>query len=63
LADLAQPDSSLTFILPEPDGMAGQMRSGSVSEGEKPLPFTSDELAAGNARGSEHISFDEPIAP
>jgi len=54
---------SLVFIFPEPDGMAGQMRSGSVSEGEKPTPFTAEELATRNARGSEHIVFDEPIAP
>ena len=54
---------SLVFIFPEPDGMAGQMRSGSVSEGEKPTPFTADELATRNARGGEHIVFDEPIAP
>jgi mannose-6-phosphate isomerase-like protein (cupin superfamily) len=54
---------SLVFIFPEPDGMAGQMRSGSVPEGEQPIPFTPDELAARNARGSEHIVFDEPITP
>jgi mannose-6-phosphate isomerase-like protein (cupin superfamily) len=54
---------SLVFIFPEPDGMAGQMRGGSVSEGEKPIPFTPEELAARNARGSEHIVFDEPITP
>jgi mannose-6-phosphate isomerase-like protein (cupin superfamily) len=54
---------SLVFIFPEPDGMAGQMRSGSVPEGEQPTPFTPEELAARNARGSEHIVFDEPITP
>lgn len=54
---------SLVFIFPEPDGMAGQMRSGSVGEGEQPVPFTPAELAARNARASEHIVFDEPIAP
>jgi mannose-6-phosphate isomerase-like protein (cupin superfamily) len=54
---------SLVFIFPEPDGMAGQMRSGSVPEGEQPIPFTPEELAARNARGSEHIVFDEPITP
>jgi mannose-6-phosphate isomerase-like protein (cupin superfamily) len=54
---------SLVFIFPEPDGMAGQMRSGSVPEGEEPAPFTAEELAARNARGSEHIVFDEPSAP
>jgi mannose-6-phosphate isomerase-like protein (cupin superfamily) len=54
---------SLVFIFPEPDGMAGQMRSGSVREGEQPKPFTPEELAARNARGSEHIIFDEPITP
>ena len=54
---------SLVFIFPEPDGMAGQMRSGSVGEGEKPKPFTPEELAARNARASEHIVFDEPVAP
>lgn len=54
---------SLVFIFPEPDGMAGQMRSGSVGVGEEPKPFTPEELAARNARGSEHIVFDEPIAP
>jgi mannose-6-phosphate isomerase-like protein (cupin superfamily) len=54
---------SLVFIFPEPDGMAGQMRSGSVPEGEEPTPFTPEELAARNARGSEHIVFDEPITP
>jgi mannose-6-phosphate isomerase-like protein (cupin superfamily) len=54
---------SLVFIFPEPDGMAGQMRSGSVPEGEKPRPFTPEELAARNARGSEHIVLDEPLAP
>jgi hypothetical protein len=37
--------------------------SGSASEGEKPIPFTPEELAARNARGSEHIVFDEPITP
>jgi mannose-6-phosphate isomerase-like protein (cupin superfamily) len=52
---------SLVFIFPEPDGMAGQMRSGSVAEGEKPIPFTPEELAARNARGLEHIVFDEPL--
>jgi mannose-6-phosphate isomerase-like protein (cupin superfamily) len=52
---------SLVFIFPEPDGMAGQMRSGSVPAGEKPTPFTPEELAARNARGSEHIVFDEPL--
>jgi hypothetical protein len=36
---------------------------GSVPEGEQPTPFTPDELAARNARGSEHIVFDEPITP
>jgi mannose-6-phosphate isomerase-like protein (cupin superfamily) len=51
---------SLVFIFPEPDGMAGQMRGGSVPEGEKPTPFTPEELAARDARGSEHIVFDEP---
>jgi len=54
---------SLVFIFPEPDGMAGQMRSGSVAEGEVPTPFTPEELAARNARASEHIVFDEPIDP
>ena len=54
---------SLVFIFPEPDGMAGQMRSGSVAAGEKPTPFTPEELAARNARGSEHIVFDEPLTP
>lgn len=54
---------SLVFIFPEPDGMAGQMRSGSVGEGEQPTPFTPEELAARNARASEHIIFDEPITP
>ena len=54
---------SLVFIFPEPDGMAGQMRSGSVPEGQQPTPFTPEELAARNARASEHIVFDEPITP
>jgi mannose-6-phosphate isomerase-like protein (cupin superfamily) len=54
---------TLVFIFPEPDGMAGQMRSGSVAEGEKPVPFTPEELAERNARSSEHIVFDEPITP
>jgi mannose-6-phosphate isomerase-like protein (cupin superfamily) len=54
---------SLVFIFPEPDGMAGQMRSGSVPEGEQPTPFTPEELAARNARGSEHIIIDEPSTP
>jgi mannose-6-phosphate isomerase-like protein (cupin superfamily) len=54
---------SLVFIFPEPDGMAGQMRSGSVPEGEQPTPFTPEELAARDARGSEHIVFDEPRTP
>jgi mannose-6-phosphate isomerase-like protein (cupin superfamily) len=36
---------SLVFIFPEPDGMAGQMRSGSVPDGEQPTPFTPKELA------------------
>jgi quercetin dioxygenase-like cupin family protein len=54
---------SLVFIFPEPDGMAGQMRSGSVGAGERPMPFTPQELAARNARASEHIVFDEPITP
>jgi len=53
----------LVFIFPEPDGMAGQMRSGSVPEGEKPIPFTPEELIARDARGSQHIVFDEPITP
>jgi mannose-6-phosphate isomerase-like protein (cupin superfamily) len=53
---------SLVFIFPEPDGMAGQMRSGSVREGEPPTPFTPEELAARNARAGEHIVFDEPAA-
>jgi mannose-6-phosphate isomerase-like protein (cupin superfamily) len=54
---------SLVFIFPEPDGMAGQMRSGSVPNGEQPTPFTPKELAERNARGSEHIVFDEPSTP
>jgi mannose-6-phosphate isomerase-like protein (cupin superfamily) len=54
---------SLVFIFPEPDGMAGQMRSGSVGIGEEVKPFTPEELLARNARGSEHIIFDEPITP
>ena len=54
---------SLVFIFPEPDGMAGQMRSGSVGIGEEAKPFTPEELAARNARASEHIVFDEPITP
>lgn len=54
---------SLVFIFPEPDGMAGQMRSGSVPEGEKAIPFTPEELAARNARGGKHIVLDEPITP
>ena len=54
---------SLVFIFPEPDGMAGQMRSGSVPDGEEPTPFTPEELAARNARASEHIVFDEPLTP
>ena len=54
---------SLVFIFPEPDGMSGQMRSGSVGEGEPLVPFTPEELAARNARGSEHIVFDEPASP
>lgn len=54
---------SLVFIFPEPDGMAGQMRSGSVPEGEQPTPFTPEELVARNARGREHIVFDEPGVP
>jgi mannose-6-phosphate isomerase-like protein (cupin superfamily) len=54
---------SLVFMFPEPDGMAGQMRSGSVPETEKPIPFTPEELAARNARGSAHIVFDEPATP
>ncbi|MGH8175417.1 MAG: cupin domain-containing protein [Steroidobacter sp.] len=52
---------SLVFIFPEPDGMSGQMRSGSAPLGEKPMPFTPEELAARNARASEHIVFDEPV--
>jgi mannose-6-phosphate isomerase-like protein (cupin superfamily) len=54
---------SLVFIFPEPDGMAGQMRGGSVPEGEQAKPFTPEELAARDARGSEHIIFDEPSGP
>jgi mannose-6-phosphate isomerase-like protein (cupin superfamily) len=54
---------NLIFVFPEPDGMAGQMRSGSVPEGTEPTPFTPEELAARNARGGEHIVFDEPITP
>ena len=54
---------SLVFIFPEPDGMAGQMRSGSVGVGEEAKPFTPEELSARNARASEHIVFDEPITP
>ena len=54
---------TLIFIFPEPDGMSGQMRSGSVGEGEPLVPFTPEELAARNARGSEHIVFDEPSTP
>jgi mannose-6-phosphate isomerase-like protein (cupin superfamily) len=54
---------SLVFIFPEPDGMAGQMRSGSVPEGEQPTPFTPLELAARDERGSQHIVFDEPRTP
>ena len=54
---------TLVFIFPEPDGMSGQMRSGSVPEGEKPVTFTPEELAERNARGNEHIVFDEPVTP
>jgi mannose-6-phosphate isomerase-like protein (cupin superfamily) len=54
---------TLVFIFPEPDGMAGQMRSGSVGVGEEAKPFTPEELAARNARASAHIVFDEPIKP
>lgn len=54
---------SLVFIFPESDGMAGQMRSGSVGKDEPLAPFTAEELAARNARGSEHIVFDEPVTP
>ena len=54
---------TLVFIFPEPDGMASQMRSGSVPKGQQPIPFTPEELAARNARGSEHIVFDEAITP
>jgi mannose-6-phosphate isomerase-like protein (cupin superfamily) len=54
---------SLVFIFPEPDGMAGQMRSGSVGVGEEAKPFTPEELSARNARASEHIVFDEPVTP
>jgi mannose-6-phosphate isomerase-like protein (cupin superfamily) len=53
---------SLIFVFPESDGMSGQMRSGSVPLGEEPKPFTPEELAARNARASEHIVFDEPAA-
>jgi mannose-6-phosphate isomerase-like protein (cupin superfamily) len=51
---------SLVFIFPEPDGMAGQMRSGSVAKGEEPVPFTPQEMLERDAQGSEHIVFDEP---
>ncbi|HEU4591683.1 MAG TPA: cupin domain-containing protein [Steroidobacteraceae bacterium] len=54
---------SLIFVFPEPDGMAGQMRSGSVAAGEEPIPFTPEELALRNARGAGHIVFDEPFSP
>jgi mannose-6-phosphate isomerase-like protein (cupin superfamily) len=54
---------SLVFIFPEPDGMASQMRSGSVRLGEEAKPFTPEELAARNARASAHIVFDEPLKP
>jgi hypothetical protein len=43
--------------------MAGQMRSGSVGNGEEAKPFAPEELAARNARASEHIAFDKPITP
>jgi uncharacterized RmlC-like cupin family protein len=54
---------SLVFIFPESDGMAGQMRSGSVAKGEEPVPFTPQEMLTRDAQGSEHIVFDEPLAP
>jgi mannose-6-phosphate isomerase-like protein (cupin superfamily) len=54
---------TLVFIFPEPDGMSSQMRSGSVAEGETAVPFTPAELAARNARASDHIVFDEPATP
>ena len=52
---------SLVFIFPESDGMSGQMRGGSVPEGETPVPFTPAELAEREARGSQHNVFDEPL--
>ena len=54
---------NLVFVFSEPDGMSSQMRSGSVAKGEQPTPFTPEELAARNARGGDHIVFDEPVTP
>jgi mannose-6-phosphate isomerase-like protein (cupin superfamily) len=54
---------SLVFVFPEADGMSGQMRSGSVGEGEDLVPFTPEQMLARDAAGSGHIVFDEPLAP
>jgi mannose-6-phosphate isomerase-like protein (cupin superfamily) len=54
---------SLVFIFPEPDGMSGQMRSGSVGKGKKVTPLTPEEIARRGAQGSAHIVFDEPQTP
>jgi quercetin dioxygenase-like cupin family protein len=49
---------TIVFLFPQPE-VANYLRDASVAEGERAVPFSSEEFAALRARHRGHITFEE----